>query len=118
MQRLFQSYHPHTKGQLKSDDFIITYRVHSAQVTPHPPVPHPPSPTRLRVPCVCRTAVGVCLLTLYVIWLDQASQGLAAWLAAGSPLAEFLSNKFLSGQGMLQNWGMVDEGDEMAWAYA
>ncbi|CAN0147572.1 unnamed protein product [Scytosiphon promiscuus] len=39
--------------------------------------------------------VGVCLMVLYVIWLDQASQGLAVWLAGGSPLAEFMPFKML-----------------------
>ncbi|CAB1119616.1 unnamed protein product [Ectocarpus sp. CCAP 1310/34] len=50
--------------------------------------------------------VGVCLMVLYVVWLDQASQGLLVWLAGGSPLAELVPFKMLG--------EMVGGGDEMA----
>ena len=39
--------------------------------------------------------VGVFLMVLYVICLDQASQGLVNWLGGGSPLAEFLPFKLV-----------------------
>lgn len=40
--------------------------------------------------------VGICLMVLYVIWLDQASQGLLAWLVqGGSPLADYMPFKLL-----------------------
>eukprot|EP00752_Nemacystus_decipiens_P010854 g9651.t1 len=37
--------------------------------------------------------VGVCLMVLYVVCLDQASQGLLVWLGGKSPLAEFMPFK-------------------------
>ncbi|CAN0405119.1 unnamed protein product [Ectocarpus sp. 13 AM-2016] len=45
-------------------------------------------------------------MVLYVVWLDQASQGLLVWLAGGSPLAELVPFKMLG--------EMVGGGDEMA----
>lgn len=39
--------------------------------------------------------VGVFLMVLYVVCLDQASQGLVMWLGGGSPLAEFLPFKLV-----------------------
>lgn len=49
------------------------------------------------------------MLMLYVICLDQASQGFAVWLAGGSPLSKFLPFKFLLSQGFVGDWD-VSEG--------
>lgn len=54
-----------------------------------------PSTPRCRRDDYNRTVVGVCLMVLYVVCLDQASQGLVVWLGGKSPLAEFMPFKLL-----------------------
>lgn len=83
--------------------FHCLLSVYSPRTPPPPPLP--PSPlVRARlffyVFVVLNTGaynvVGICLMVLYVIWLDHTSQGLVVWLVqGGSPLAEFMPFKLL-----------------------
>lgn len=46
-------------------------------------------------PALPSNEVGVFLMVLYVVCLDQASQGLVLWLGGGSPLTELLPFKLV-----------------------
>lgn len=49
----------------------------------------------------------MCLLALYVIWLDHASQGFLQWLVGGSALARFLPAKLMDSQVVFDDWELA-----------
>lgn len=62
------------------------------------------------------STVGVCVLTLYVIWLDQATQGFTAWLVGRSPLSKLFSLDQILAEAWDLAWG--DDEPSIPVAYA